>query len=368
MNYMCVMMTALRLGVTSDADVLVSPGRMTDAANLRGLVWTLRTSGAPGARWGHAMAYDSGREATVLFGGGMPPSTPYLGDTWEWNGSAWMQKSSDGPSGRWAHAMAYDAARGVTVLFGGFNTEGRLDDTWTWDGVTWTSKGAGPSARWGHAMAYDSCQDEVVLFGGDTGTANGETWIWNGTTWSEEMVVGPSPRRNSAMAFDSTRCRAVLFGGDVSVSQAPEIRNGETWEWDGKTRTWELRSSNGPSPRRDHKMAYDAARNVTVLFGGSPDGPVSGETWEWDGVTWSRGPTGPSPRIDAVMTYDSARQVVVLFGGNDAGGGNDETWEYGPSTIPTVSEWGLLTLSLLILVCGTIVLGMRQKNAIAECG
>ena len=41
----------------------------------------------PGARFAHAMAYDSQREVVVLFGGAPTPGTA-LDDTWEWNGEA----------------------------------------------------------------------------------------------------------------------------------------------------------------------------------------------------------------------------------------------------------------------------------------
>src|SRR4051812_27020856 len=39
-------------------------------------------------------------------------------------------------------------------------------------------------------------------------------------------------------------------------------------------------------PRSEHTMVYDAARGVTVLFGGST-GTSSGETWEWNGSAWT---------------------------------------------------------------------------------
>jgi hypothetical protein len=92
-------------------------------------VWTQVAPSGPGVRWGHAMAYDSQRGRTVLFGGNPSSGLP-LGDTWEWNGSAWTQVSITGPSGRAGHAMAYDSQRGRTVLFGGSG----YPETWEWDG------------------------------------------------------------------------------------------------------------------------------------------------------------------------------------------------------------------------------------------
>ena len=66
------------------------------------------------------MAYDSARGVTVLFGGANGYYPPTLNDeTWDWDGTARTQRTIVGPSARFNHAMAYDTARAVTVLFGG---------------------------------------------------------------------------------------------------------------------------------------------------------------------------------------------------------------------------------------------------------
>jgi len=135
----------------------------------------------PSSRLYHAMAYDSARRVTVLFGG-------YCnGDTWELDGTTWTQRAVSGPTGRAGHAMAYDAARGVTVLFGGCGN----GDTWEWDGTTWTQRSTtGPSPRWLHAMAYDSTRGVTVLFGGLAGSSlKGDTWEWDGTTWTQRNMA-----------------------------------------------------------------------------------------------------------------------------------------------------------------------------------
>src|SRR5215831_19823829 len=71
---------------------------------------------------------------------------------------AWMQMATTGPAARGSHAMAYDSQRGATVLFGGvagiFTISG---DTWEWNGSSWTQMATtGPAARTQHAMAFDS--------------------------------------------------------------------------------------------------------------------------------------------------------------------------------------------------------------------
>ncbi|MBI1827591.1 MAG: hypothetical protein HYR83_14540 [Planctomycetes bacterium] len=127
-----------------------------------GNLWTHHDSGELTPRYGHAMAYDWRRGVTVLFGGagGVGPGTIF-GDTWEWDGTSWNQVATIGPVPRVYHAMAFDSTRGVTVLFGGYGGYGideaaDLNDTWEWDGKSWELRTfTGPSPRDGHAMAFD---------------------------------------------------------------------------------------------------------------------------------------------------------------------------------------------------------------------
>ena len=129
--------------------------------------WTRKAPDAsPGPRIAHAMAYDSRRGVTVLFGGSTSGFS-LLGDTWEWDGTTWTQRMVLGPGPRFRHAMAYDSRRGVTVLFGGVGRLFYLNDTWEWDGTTWTQRtpALSPSPRYA-PMAYDTARGVTVLFGG----------------------------------------------------------------------------------------------------------------------------------------------------------------------------------------------------------
>src|SRR5207244_6663036 len=106
----------------------------------------------------------------VLFGGFSGSFGP--GETWEWDGGRWTQVATSGPSTRHGHAMAFDSFRNVTVLMGGYDSSGAaLSDTWEWDGVLWTQRSAGlPNAPGGaradHAMAFDSARGLAALLGG----------------------------------------------------------------------------------------------------------------------------------------------------------------------------------------------------------
>ncbi len=302
--------------------------------------WTLRDVDGPSARQSHAMAYDSARGVTVLFGGQIRGSSAFSGETWEWNGTQWTLRIVSGPSARFGHAMVYDSARGVTVLFGGIVEGGSSSaQCWEWDGAQWSVRAvSGPSATSSHAMAFDSGRHVTVLYDGSIGAE--ETWEWNGVEWTQRMVTGPFTRAAHAMAYDPVREVTVLYGGGQSTFSFDD-----TWEWNGDA--WTQRVVTGPD-RRGHDMVYDTARNVLVSFGGSDSmGVIHAETWELssDGQEpWTqRTPTAPPGRYGHSMTYDAARGVGVLFGGQLGIGEYDgQTWEWhapSPENGSVSGEW-----------------------------
>lgn len=195
-----------------------------------GTSWTRRNVSGPSRRYAHAMVYDSVRHVSVLFGGydGSGVGVEQR-DTWEWNGTAWSRRSVTGPIGRDGHAMAFDSARGVTVLFGGFADAGSVGDTWEWNGSAWTLRAVtGPLPRNGHTMVYDAARGVTVLFGGSGLEAGCTHWEWNGTTWSQQVNNGPDVRYGQSMTYDSSRATTVMFGGIV-IPLGTTLTN-ETWE------------------------------------------------------------------------------------------------------------------------------------------
>jgi Immunoglobulin domain/Galactose oxidase, central domain len=207
----------------------------------------------------------------------------------------------------------------------------------------------GPSIRSSHSMVFDTTRGRAVLFGGygpkpDGSEYLGDLWEFDGTTWFLRTTTGPAARQNAAMAFDIARNRSVLFGG-MSHAAAPTTY-GQTWEWNGTT--WTTVSTTGPSARYLHAMAYDAARGNTVLFGGLADGSFRDtNTWIWNGSTWTAATAvGPAARFGHAMAYDAARQRVVLFGGFGGAGVIKElqhdTWEWNGAAWTLVSTTGPL--------------------------
>jgi len=132
------------------------------------------------------------------------------------------------------------------------------------------------------------------------------------------------------MAYDAARGVTVLFGGEGLAWDDPPI--GDTWLWDGNV--WQQANGTGPPGRTGHAMAFDGARGVVVMYGGYDNENLFTDTWEWDGSAWSeRLVAGPGIRSGHAMAYDRDRSVTMLYAGYDGGLGGEstETWEWDGS-------------------------------------
>lgn len=305
-----------------------------------GDVWTRRLVPGPPPRVGHGMAYDSLRGRVVLYGGGsrLSPSGGVLSDTWEWDGARWSLVSTTGPGPRYLAGFAYDPIRQQTILQGGITNIAVTEDTWAWDGVAWSlrlSGGIGP--RFGHSMAFDPVLGRVVSFGGRQAGPifYGDMWGFNGLYWEAIPTVGgPSPRAGAAIASDLASNRVLLFGGYWADQNSPTSYS-DTWEWDGSA--WLGVAGASPAARAHASMAFDGARSKMTLFGGETDPSINAspealwETWEHDGAGWQQRAESPSPtpRARGAMCRNAGGVGLVLFGGEIAGGQQsygDDTW------------------------------------------
>ena len=172
-----------------------------------------------------------------------------------------------------------------------------------------------------------------------------DTWVWDGTNWTRKLPVNsPIPRDIPVMAYDAALQQTVLYGGrnnEFGIGTYREL--GDTWCWDGNNWTQKNPATNPPL-RSYPGMAYGSDRQKVVLFGGlDPNGNDLADTWLWDGLTWTQLTltTNPSPRDGAAgqLVYDSGQQQIVLFGGYSSTAGKDlaDTWTLGVATSVNVS-------------------------------
>lgn len=280
---------------------------------------------SPPARDTHGMAYNPQEQRTVLCGG-FNVVSGHSSDLWEWNGTNWLFVTPPvSPLGRETFGFCYDG-NGAILLFGGYSAipggppNRVFDDTWRYQQGIWTALNPPnrPSARRWPAMVRTN--QGVLLFGGSDRTRTivyGDTWLWSGSNWTQlAPPLSPPARWGHWMTYDAARNVAVMFGGSPGT---PQPKLADTWEFDGTT--WVHRIPNhSPSPRTEATIVYSESLGKTVLFGGNNDQDVRlNETWTWDGDDWTQQATAatPSPRDSIGLAYDEARHTVVLFGGHD---------------------------------------------------
>jgi hypothetical protein len=336
------------------------------------------SSGSPEGRFLQAITVDTTRNVVVVFGGASLDINSKVAlpsnDTWDYSPQSgkWAKRTGTGtpPDARAGAAMVYDSKRKKVVLFGGRSGAGiDYDDTWEWDPGTgaWTPiaiAGSNPSARCQLGMVYRESTGTILLFGG--GNANGHT---DGTTVSKSLgdtweldpaaktwtllspATSPSVRHDFGMVWDSSREKVVLFGGmQIDIVGATGVPKQDVWDWDPGTATWNERIASGtkPSPRAGHAMAFDASRNLVVVFGGldMATAGMKNDLWDWDptAAAWARRLSGsetgvPASRSHAAMVSDPTRERLQIFGGEiNASSGvlasvrSDEVWELDPAT------------------------------------
>jgi hypothetical protein len=287
--------------------------------------------------------YDEHRGGVVLLDGAWPQSERARSDLWRWNGQRWdLLAATDSPA-TWMGAAANDARRRGLISHGGRDSRGAVGALREWTGSELRrAADTTPGARFHHAMAYDTARHRTVMYGGATGSRwDTDTWEWDGSAWKRLAVAGPGPRAAFRMVYDSKRRVVVLFGGAGAPKEngEPQEHLGDTWIWNGAA--WRQASVSGPPGRRDYSMAFDERRGVVLLYGG---GAGSGsatrrfdDMWQWDGATWREIPLRtphPGHRYVSAMAYDRARDRTVLYGGYTCDrttsqcGVADDTWEW----------------------------------------
>ncbi|HMG56559.1 MAG TPA: kelch repeat-containing protein, partial [Kofleriaceae bacterium] len=253
----------------------------------------------------------------VVLVGGHDDSGAVLTDTWGYDGS-WTLLEPSGPELADDRIAVFPPHRSVVVVTeSGFTLE--------WIDVGWASAGFSspqlPEPRVDHAAVLDPVHQRIVMFGGRTELGPfADTWMWDGR-WVQAATARMTPphRFDAALAYDAARDEVVLFGG----TDLDRTELGDTWVFDGIA--WTERVVAGPPGRHGHVMAYDPARAQVVLFGGEG----FADTWTWNGTGWAeRTVAGPPPTYGAAFAYDPPRRELVLFGGISGPGPTADTWTW----------------------------------------
>ena len=250
--------------------------------------WSALGPGPIPARSTSSMVFDIARDRAVMFGGVASGGT-ILAETLVLSpGSANPMWASAGtatsPTARSSAAMAYDSGRNVTVLFGGNDGLTAIDDTWELD-TDWQLRtpATKPPPRSSAMIAYDPVRKKTLLFGGNDFASQplGDTWEWNGTAWTELHPVGRTPpaRSDGTLTWNPGRRRLTLISGRASFLGIID----DAWEWTGDA--WaEIKPLTTPGARAAHiAVPASDASGLYVIGGGNLSG-VLGDQWL---LTWS---------------------------------------------------------------------------------
>lgn len=303
--------------------------------------------GNPGPRALASFGYDPVLRELVLVGGGLNGTLESGGnnvnDVWAFNGERFLKIDNtvdddhdDEPPPQRA-AVAVTTSQGLAVVGCqklGFFACSSGDGPWLFNGTSFANGGTvegPPTTKQRPALVFNRARGSVMMFGGEDDDA---LWEWNGLRWNPRRPAGdrPDARDNTALAYDEARNVVVLFGGNESPGCDGSATSvcGTLWEFnvDG---TWTRHDPIGerPDPRHSHKLAYDAVRRRTVLFGGRTETATCdgvnevacSTTWEWDG-TWHKmapldveGDGNPPGRVEFLLVFDRARGETVLVSG-----------------------------------------------------
>jgi hypothetical protein len=179
--------------------------------------------------------------------------------------------------------------------------------------------GPGPNLGTGSVMVYDVMRQCVVLWGNAAGSGNAQLWEWNGATWQQRLVAMPTFPGSVGYAYDRARGVTVVFGGTTT--------NDDTWEWNGVAWSHPLPAVRPPA-REQSAMAFDPITQRCLLYGGFGTNQVKlVDTWTWNGSIWQQQfpASPPFSRDQATMVVDVDRARVVLQGGSDY---DFQTWEW----------------------------------------
>lgn len=214
--------------------------------------------------------------------------------------------------------MTYDGANKNIVLFGGATHTGATNaETWLYSPGTgmWAqqSPATSPPATAYQSMAYLPGTG-VLMFGGYTGSAYLQTvWLWDGTTWTDltGTLTGspPSLRAASSIAYSAALNALVVFGGQLGSGGY----GSDTYSLTGAAWTT-LSPSGSPSARGYAPMAPRSDGDI-VLYGGEKTGGFDYDTYRFDGTNWNAEESSytPTPGAGVTMCYAASLNSPVLL-------------------------------------------------------
>lgn len=302
---------------------------------------SIAAASPPSPRRSSGAAVEPGTTERIWIYGGYDGS--FLGDVHAFTPSTglWTSLATTGaPGTRERHALAWHTDANVLVLFGGqdrpviqlvhYDTISYLQPgTSTWTSIA--ASGSWPAARKDAALVWLPHLGQFLMYGGNDGGAASDRFsdVWlltlsTGTasaTWQQLSPGGVAPPAQSSActAYDPVGRRLIVYGGET----ADGVDVDTTHQYLVDANVWQLDTPTGSRPPGESfsQCAWDPVARRVVLFGGQQDGgaPLGGTfTYDPDTQTWAQPPVvaaGPTARSDGGAVYSEHYGALFWFGG-----------------------------------------------------
>lgn len=312
----------------------------------------------PGGRAYHVMVWDSVNNRIVLFGGRQAGTTD-LNDTWVFQNNDWSQiTTTDAPSPRQFAGAAFDRARGVLVLFGGNHTVNATTttgtptvtqyyDTWEFNGTNWTKVADNGPPVIKPLLVYDEARHQILMIAEDASLVPAMyTYDPSSHSWNSIKAATTTPQcvNDAAVTYQRSTATVLLVGGACVTSTFSSSTIEDAWQWDGSDWT-KIATKTAIVRVTDEALAYDAARDVTVEFGGTEafglpraatylfdrsvvDADNNPPKFTADWIAHSTNDSPPGPRSLAPMRTDPINKIIYMLNGLTDGGSFSDFWMY----------------------------------------
>lgn len=312
--------------------------------------YTITTTGAPAARYEHAVVWSTVNNKMIVWGGYTGATRLNTGGQYDPSADSWTATTTtSAPAARHLHSAVWSPSANRMLVWGGnsgsaTNTGGRYDPSGdSWAAITTTSA---PTGRYYHTAVWSTVNSRMVVWGGtNNGTTplnTGGQYDPSGNSWSTVTTTGaPTARVGHVMVYSTSNDRVVVWGGsDLSTNY---YNTGGQYNPAGNSWT-STSTTNAPGARQNATGTWCPYNDKMFVWGGYGSGvgyaldvgmySPSGDSWS--NYTFPYTPTGKFNH-SIVWTGTYMIQWAGSFGATLSLGGSrydptTDTWAILPAT------------------------------------
>ena len=269
--------------------------------------------------------------ASVVFGGGLPPSgNPDTNVTEEYNGFNFY---NSGNMNQAREGMGAAGTQTAALAFGGANytTGGVLASNEEYGGSSWTTANAMNNTR--SYVGGFGLQTAAIATGGGPGTAVTESY--DGTNWTNLSSPSNAPGNLFLQAGCGTQTAGVIFGGKFLNDTPAPGPQAITLEWNGSS--WTAAANLNQARMR---LGGAGTQTAALGFGGYAGPPTFFNVTElYDGSSWTTS-SGTLATATAHMHGSGTADAALSAGGRTSTAIVADSYEFNNTiNVLTPATW-----------------------------